>query len=202
MSRAAASVDVSELPTSGFGPGSPAWWGTLGFMAIEGASLALCAGTYLYLAKNYEAWPPPGLPAPDLLIPTLSALALLAGVVPAYLVDRAAKRKDVAGVVKLLLVMAAGEVIMLGLRAFEFGAVNVWWDTNAYGSVIWFTLGLHTALLAVDLVETVVFALIFILGRVEEKHFADAADVAIYFNFLALAWLPLYLLIYVSPRVF
>jgi len=40
-------IDVSQLPGEGFGPASPAWWGTIGFMLIEGSTMLLCAGGYL-----------------------------------------------------------------------------------------------------------------------------------------------------------
>ncbi|TIO71814.1 MAG: cytochrome C oxidase subunit III, partial [Mesorhizobium sp.] len=47
-------ADLSGLPSFGLGPRSPTWWGTLGFMALEGMGFALAAGAYLYLAT---LWP-------------------------------------------------------------------------------------------------------------------------------------------------
>ena len=38
MTRAATLVDVSRLPTTVFGHRSHMWWGTLGFMLIEGTA--------------------------------------------------------------------------------------------------------------------------------------------------------------------
>src|SRR3712207_7378595 len=46
--------DVAGLPTYGFGTRSPIWWGTLGFVALEGMGFALAAGAYLYLAYRSE----------------------------------------------------------------------------------------------------------------------------------------------------
>lgn len=195
-------LDVSELPTEAFGPRSAPWWGTIGFMLAEGASLLLCAATYVYLAKNYHEWPPAGMSAPDLLVPTMGVLLLLASLIPAAWLGRAAHRKDTAAVMRLLVIGVIIEIAALALRAFEFDAVNVRWDTNAYGSAVWYTLGFHTLLLATDLAETAVFAAIFLTGRAEEKHYADAADVAFYWRFVVLSWVPLYLLLYFSPRIF
>ncbi|TGS51620.1 cytochrome C oxidase subunit III, partial [Mesorhizobium sp. M1D.F.Ca.ET.183.01.1.1] len=39
-------ADLSTLPSFGVGPRSPTWWGTLGFMALEGTGFALAAGAY------------------------------------------------------------------------------------------------------------------------------------------------------------
>ena len=43
------------------------WWGTVGFMTIEGWTIALLVAAYLYLRQNYEAWPPLRTPNPSLL---------------------------------------------------------------------------------------------------------------------------------------
>lgn len=195
-------VDVSELPDSGFGPQSAAWWGTIGFIFAEATTLALCAATYIYLSRHYDTWPPGGVAPPELLLPTLSAVWLILGLVPAWLLGRAARRKDAAAVTRMLVISVAAEVVAVALRALEFTALNVRWDTNSYGSIVWWTLGLHTTLLAADLAETGAFAAIFLRGRVEEKHFADADDVAYYWRFVALSWIPLYALLYLSPYVF
>ena len=43
MKRYRSLIDVSELPTFVFGRRAITWWGTLGFAAIEGTSLLVCA---------------------------------------------------------------------------------------------------------------------------------------------------------------
>ena len=86
------------------------------------------------------------------------------------------------------------------LRCYEFGALNVRWDQNAYGSTAWASLGFHTSLLVMDLLETLVLTLIFYLGPVEKKHFSDTDDSAMYQVFLSLVYLPIYLLVFLLPR--
>src|SRR3954468_17537915 len=44
--------DVSERPTVVFGSRSLMWWATLGFMVIEGWTLALLVASYLYFRQN------------------------------------------------------------------------------------------------------------------------------------------------------
>ena len=55
-------LDVSKLPDIAFGPADIVWWGTLGFVVIEGFTLVLCAAVYLYLTQNFATWPPQGTP--------------------------------------------------------------------------------------------------------------------------------------------
>jgi cytochrome c oxidase subunit 3 len=45
-----ASPDVSDLPDAAMGPTSLVWWGTFGFMLIEGTQAScLAGGSLLYL---------------------------------------------------------------------------------------------------------------------------------------------------------
>ena len=46
----------------------------------------------------------------------------------------------------------------MSVRVFEFTHLNVWWDTNAYGSVVWLLLGLHTTHIVTDFLDTRVLA--------------------------------------------
>ena len=194
------SVDVSEVPKHGFETKSPAWWGTIGFMAVEGTSLILCAAAYVYLSRNFDPWPP--APLPDLAVPTLSLLLLLVVGAFAIPIHRRAEHGDRRGLCALLLLASAAQLGVLVLRALEFDALNVRWDTNAYGSAAWFILGMHTTLVVADFFETLAFGLIFLIGPVEKKHFEDADEVAFYSWFLVGSWIPLYFLLYFSPRWF
>lgn len=194
-------LDVSGLPTVVFGHRTLTWWGTLGFMVIEGFTLALMVTSYFYLRLNEYGWPPGRTPNPDLLIPTINTLLLLLVIVPMAKVKKAAEHFDRRRVTRWLLVATAMTVPVLVLRWFELLALNVRWDTHAYGSAAWGVVVLHSTLVAVDLFETGSIAAIFLSGRAEKKHFVDAADAADYQFYLSCAWVPLYLIIFWGPRV-
>jgi len=193
-------LDVSDLPTVVFGSRHPVWWGTIGFMLVEGITLAICLIAYLYLRRNFDAWPPHGTPMPSLVVPTLSLLVLLAVLIPTRLFDRAGKRLDERGVRLWLWVATAATLVVCVLRFLEFRAVNVRWDSNAYGSAVWMTLITHFTLLIADVFESGTLAMIFTLGRHEPKHFVDATDNAFYTYFMVLVWVVPYLIIYWMPR--
>ena len=61
-------LDVSRLPTVGFGSHSITWWGIMGMMAIEGTVFVLMIASYFYLHSRSSEWPPHRSP-PDLLAP-------------------------------------------------------------------------------------------------------------------------------------
>jgi cytochrome c oxidase subunit 3 len=194
--------NVSELPSVTFGPRSLMWWGTLGFMTIEGWTTALLVGAYLYLRQNYDAWPPLRTPYPSLLIPTINLAILLISIWPAMMVARAAKRLDTAGVKRWLVIMSVVAVPTLVLRWWELWALNTRWDTTAYGSAAWTIVGFHTSLLLIDIMDTLGLTLFYFTKDMPVKSFSDTADNSFYWYFTVGVWVPLYLIVYVGPRIF
>ncbi|MBZ9936988.1 cytochrome c oxidase subunit 3 [Mesorhizobium sp. BR1-1-16] len=193
-------ADVSGLPTSGFGATSPMWWGTMAFMAIEGMGFALGVASYLYLAFLAPEWPM--APPPDLIPGSLVTALLVVSVLPNHLLDRWTKAKDLKRVRFGLLLMSILGALPLVVRWFELGALNVNWDTNAYGSIVWLLLGLHTTHLLTDLVDTLVLAaLMFTRHGRSGKRFSDVSDNAFYWDFVVGTWVVLYLVIYWFPRI-
>jgi cytochrome c oxidase subunit 3 len=194
-------VDVSQLPLHGMGSASLTWWGTLGFMLIEGSGFALVLAVYLYLASIAPEWPL-GAPAPDLLPGTIVTALLLLSLIPNFLIDRWARQEDLGKVRIGLIVMTLLGLAPLVPRAFEFSALNVLWDSNAYGSVTWFLLGLHTTHLITDLADTLVLlAVMFTRHGRNRRRFGDVQDNAMYWNFVVLTWLPIYACLYWVPRL-
>lgn len=194
-------LDVAHLPTVEFGPKSLMWWGTLGFIVIEAFTILLAVASYFYLRLNEYDWPPAPTRDPDVLLPTLNVLLLLAIMIPMYSADHAAKRFDRDGVTRGLVIATSLSLGAVVLRYFELLSLNVRWDEHAYGSALWAIVMLHGTLLLIDLYETGTFAAMFVIGRAEKKHYADISDVAFYQYYLSLSWVPLYAIVYWSPRL-
>lgn len=193
-------LDLSGLPLHGMGSASLTWWGTLGFMLLEGAGFALVIAIYLYLGSLAREWPP--APPPDLLPGTLVTLVLLASLVPNFFIARWAERLDLIKVRAAIVAMTVLGIVPLAIRVFEFPAMHVSWDSNAYGSVVWTLLGLHTTHLITDLGDTVVLAvLMFTRHGHNKRRFGDVQDNALYWNFVVLTWLPIYFCLYFLPRL-
>jgi cytochrome c oxidase subunit III len=196
-----AAIDLSDLPLHGMGSASLTWWGTLGFMLIEGSGFALVLAVYLYLASLATEWPL-GAPPPDLLPGTIITLLLLLSLIPNMLVSRWARQKDLDKVRIGLIVMALLGIAPLVPRGFEFSAMNVLWDSNAYGSITWTLLGLHTTHLITDLVDTLVLSILMFTRHAHNpRRFGDVQDNAMYWNFVVLTWLPIYACLYGIPRL-
>jgi cytochrome c oxidase subunit 3 len=194
-------LDVGHLPLHGFGSANPTWWGTIAFMLIEGTGFALVIAVYLYLMSVAPSWPLEA-PPPDLGPGAAVTALLIASVIPNMLVSRWAAAEDLRkvriGVVVMTLLSAAPLVV----RIFEFPALNIGWDANAYGSTLWLLLGLHTVHLVTDLVDTAVLAVMMFTRHAKNaRRFGDVQDNALYWNFVVVTWLPIYVCIYWLARL-
>jgi cytochrome c oxidase subunit III len=194
------SLDVSRLPTTTFSHRSLAWWGTIGFMAVEGTTLFIAVVAYFYVSRNFQTWPPEHTLRPSLFWPTVQVVLLLVSLLPARLAERAAYRVDLATLRKWLLVALILELAAVFIRWQEFLALNVRWDSNAYGSAAWTVVGLHSTLLLVDLLEGAVLLALLSSRRRLDRHFSDATDAMVYWYFLVATWIPIYLMVYLGPR--
>jgi heme/copper-type cytochrome/quinol oxidase subunit 3 len=192
-------VDASVLPSYAFGDRSLMWWGTAGVMVIEGTVFALAIVMYVYLRTLAKAWPPE-VPPPSLTWGTLNTAILIVSCIPNWYTKRAAERLDLRGVRIGMAACLAFAVAFLAVRGFEFAALNCKWDTNAYGSAVWFLLGLHTTHLLTDAYDSVVLAALMFTGPIEGKRFVDVSENALYWYFVVAAWIPIYATIYLAPR--
>jgi cytochrome c oxidase subunit III len=199
MTARGAALDVRALPRTVFGNRALMWWGTIGFIIIEGTTLFICAVSYFYLRRNFATWPPQHIYRPALLIPTIQAVLMLASIIPMRWVDRASSRLDVPGVRSGLLVCSVLIVGMTVLRWFEFQSLKVHWDTTAYGSAAWATLISHTTLLVLEMAETLAITVLMFGREVEDRDLAGVSDNALYWYFLTGVWIPLYVMVFLTP---
>ncbi|HEX5181385.1 MAG TPA: hypothetical protein VFW04_18785 [Gemmatimonadaceae bacterium] len=201
MTSLRAETSVADLPTVTFGQRSLMWWGTLGFMVIEGWTLALLLVSYLYLRQSVIQWPPAPSQSPALLMPSITLALMALSVVPAVVVARAGGRLDAPAVKRWLVAHSLIGVAILILRWWDVQSLGVRWDANAYGTAVWMIVGFHTSLLLLDVLDTLGLTLCFFVRRQPVKSFSDAADNSVYWYFTVGIWLPVYLIAYVGPRV-
>jgi cytochrome c oxidase subunit 3 len=191
--------NVANLPTTTFGHRSMVWWGTLGFMVIEGSTLVICAVSYFYIRTNFPTWPPEHVLRPSLSAAGVQAALMLLSNLPMVMVDRAARRLDLATMRAGMVIMSLLAVAMCGLRALEFQALNVRWDSSAYGSVAWATLVTHGTLLLLETAETLGFTALLYSPNLEQRDISGVSDNALYWYFMTGVWIPLAAIVFLSP---
>jgi cytochrome c oxidase subunit III len=194
-------LDVSAIPDHAFGSRSVMWWATLCVIFIEGTVFLITIASYFYLQGNENEWPPGRTPLPGLLWPTVNTIVLLVSLIPNHFVKKAAEAKDPARVRPWLIVADLFALAFLVIRGFEYAQLHVSWDSNAYGSVTWTLLSLHSVHLLTDYIDSVVLTvLMFTRHAKDPRRFVDVAENAFYWYFVVLSWLPIYAVLYWAPR--
>ncbi|WP_343729250.1 cytochrome c oxidase subunit 3 [Duganella sp.] len=193
-------VDAAALPDYAFGSSSPMWWGTIGMIVVEGMLFALTIMSYFYLRSQAPEWPIRA-PPPDLLWGTLNTVLMLLSGLPNAWTKRCAERFDHERVRRGLWLCALTGVLLMAVRVVEFATLNVKWDDNAYGSVVWMLMGLHTTHLITDTYNTGVLAVLFSDQPLERKRYVDVSENAGYWYFVLISWLAVYAVVFWGARL-
>src|SRR5690606_25687239 len=87
-----ATLDLTRLPTQPSGRSAPEIWGIAGLVVIEAVVFIAAMASYFHLRLQNPAWPPAGIEASELLLPTANTALLLLTAVPAWLAVRGFRR--------------------------------------------------------------------------------------------------------------
>jgi len=192
--------EVAASPDSGFGQHPPIWWGNTFVLFIEGAAFAILIVTYFYIRRNIDVWPPTRI-VPDLGVSTINVAVLVVSIFPMWHVAHIPQRREKSQVLGYwLLACVAFGLAALILRGMEFKAVHAVWRGNAYGAIVWAILAVHMAHILAATLETLVLGILMLRGPADERHFADIRLNAIYWYFVALSWVALYTIVFLTPR--
>ena len=199
-SRAQA-LDVSALPSHAFGIRNPIWWGLLLLVAIEGTAMGLLLVSAIYLRGDADVWPPSTVGPAALRLALIEAALLGASTLPMVWAVRAARAERLRPARGWLVVATLLAVAMLVLRALENPRVAFRWDSHAFGSVFWMTLGVHITHVVTGVLENALLIALFFTGPVERKHYADLEASALLWYLSVLEWAPAVFIFYGAPAL-
>ena len=191
--------DLSRLPAAGFRSHGLWFWAGLAFMLMEGTAFLLAGATYLYLMNGAAQWPLSDRP-PDLAWGTAQTALLLLSLWPTVMLCRAARRRELGPTRRWAIAVFAINALAMVIRGFEFTHLNTHVDEDAYGSITWAMMLLHTTHLVTDFVDTLFLTVFLFTHSVDTERFSDVDDDGVYWGFVVLTWVPIYLLVYWAPR--
>lgn len=179
----------------------PLWWGVLFTVVIEATVVATLLTSYFFLRSQAEAWPPAGVEPPDLV---WSTLVLLVFPVSSYTMWWAGKGGE-RGATRVLALGTGLSVAIAGLslvfRSFQMAAFDVRWDEHAYGSMVWLITGFHYTHVASALLGTAVVTVLALMGFYNPRRQVSVVVDTLYWYFVAFVFVPIYLVLYLSPRL-
>lgn len=203
-------LDVSDLPGAVVDHRSPIWWGNLLLLAIETTMFGIAIAAYFYLRFNFEQWPPvqpnslppDARPVPALGLPSLNLAIIVLSALPLWWASRAALKRDQRAVTWGFAICILLSLAAITLRFSEFSALKFRWDDNAYGSIVYFIVGMHLAHLITGACEnSLMFAWVLVHG-LDEKHVRDIRVTAPYWYWVVLMWVLIFGIIFIGPRFY
>jgi cytochrome c oxidase subunit 3 len=201
MANEPKTLDVSHLPAYDISSQAPLWWGQLCIAFIEGTMFCIIIAAYLYTRLRMDVWPPPGDQFPQLLLPTLALIPLIASAYGSYLASEGAKKNDRRRMIFGMAINLLLAAIFFAMRVTEWHSLNFNWKADIHGSYVWAFLGLHSFDLIGDLVFTLVLLIAVASGRYGERQRLGVHVDSVVWYFLVGIWIPIYVVIYWGPRL-
>ena len=188
-------LDVSGLPSVAFGRSNTTWLANVFYMMIEGTMFALVIASYFYLRTRASDWPPSQNP-PHLWYAAANAIVFLLSLIPARYAQKAAPQGNRRAIRLALIALATFAIGNMVLRGLELANLNCRWYENAYGSIVWSIIGLHTGHLITEFIETATILCVSFTDKMEGSRLADVAINSDYWYFVVVTALICDLVIY------
>ncbi len=194
-------LDASALTRLPRQHGAPFWWGVIGLILIELSVVSAFSVSYFYLQMVNDAWPPRDLDPPQLAIPTINTLLLLVSCGTMYLAGRAIDKNYVIRFVIYTFASVGLACAVLWLRWHQFYRFEVAWNDHVYGSLLWTITGFHFLHVVSAAIGTAVIGGLGLWGYFTRERQLGVVVDTLYWNFVAIAWLPFYFVLYWAPRI-
>jgi heme/copper-type cytochrome/quinol oxidase subunit 3 len=179
------------------------WWGMVLLIATEATLFAVLIASYFYLRfESAPEWPPDGIAAPKLLLPSVMTALLVASSIPMWWAARAIERGRTRQLEAGLLGSFFLGTLFLLVQALEFldKLDRFKPQTDAYASMFFTITGLHAAHVAVGLLLTLWTAVYAARGSFSTRWHTTVRTTALYWHFMPAVWIVIFLALYVSPR--
>lgn len=198
--RAAARPGL-RLTAHPLGPQAPTWWGILLLVAIELTVFGGLIAIYYYLKLYNPEFPPPSIEKPELLLPSINTVILIASGVAVFLAGQGIARGNQLQLKAGKIVALALAITFLVLKYVEYSGYEYDWSTHAYGSIVWTMTGFHVGHVIAVVLKTAVVLAMALKGMFAPHRRLAVQLNGIYWYFVVLIWLPLYFTIYIVPRL-
>jgi heme/copper-type cytochrome/quinol oxidase subunit 3 len=190
-------------PSEGARTGLPAgMWGMSLLVSAEAMLFAGVIAAYFYLQFRAHHWPPPGIPLPKTVDPSILTAVLVMTSIPMALAARHAKREALRGTMTMIALAAFVQAGYLAFQLHEFVSElhTLHPQGSAYASSYFALLGLHHAHVLVGVLLNLGMLVWLARSRLSGYRVVGVRSVALYWhavNALAVA----VLLTEVSPSL-
>jgi heme/copper-type cytochrome/quinol oxidase subunit 3 len=192
------------LPVYTSGTSAPAWWTMAHIVLVVAVATACLVVSYYYLEAGATAWPPVGYPLPEFQLAGAATVCLGAGALAAWWAERRIRRGGQSQLRLGLAAAAAAGAASLALLIADvvrMAGSGVSASAHAYGSAAHTLLGYQALLVVAGLVILGVVLAQALLGYFDSRRFLAVQNTAMFLSAVAVNWLVIFGVVYVSPYV-
>lgn len=193
-------IPQDRLPSVLSGSRAPVWWAMILLVAIETTVFFTFISSYFYLWMLSPEWPPAGVDPPDLLLPVINTGVLLTSSLVVLWATKGIRQGKQKRLKWGLAIGAALEGVFFGIKMMVSTGLPFGWSSHAYGSIFATIDRLHSAHVVVAILMAVIVEILAIRGHFSEERLLGVEVVNIYWQFVALIWLPVFLVLFLLPR--
>jgi cytochrome c oxidase subunit III len=191
------SMRTAPLPVGSFGRQAFGWWGMLTVVMTEGALFAYLLFSYYYFVVQYGHEWLPGLPG--FIFSAPQSVAVILAAVAMRWSDRAAianeRQQQSIGVAACLVL----GIIFIALEWLEWSSKPYGLSSSSYGSMFFIITGVHLAHVIAGCLMQLALLAWSLLGYFDSIRHVPISVMAMYWYFVAVAWLAIFFTIYGTP---
>jgi heme/copper-type cytochrome/quinol oxidase subunit 3 len=189
------------VPTTARTRGYPtAWWGMAIFITAEAMVFLGLLSAYFFLRATSPHWPPADIQPPELIRSSIFTVVLLSSSIPIFWMEWALARGRMVQVrIGLLLSFLMGAAFVAN-TAYDYLHMEEGWRTNAYTSLFFTIVGLHSIHLIVGLVMSLTVQVKVWLGKVSPERHVTPDVFALYWHFVDGVWILVFTSLFVTAH--
>lgn len=195
-------VPKEELPVLMNGARAPLWWAMLLVVAIETTVFATLFSSYFYLRFRAPQWPPEDIPEPGLLLPIINTGVLFASSVAVLVASSGIKKGKLRRLKWGMGIGIALEVVFFGIKIVLSQGIGYTMTDHAYGSVFFTINRLHTGHVLAAILMASTAEVLAIRGYFTQERRLGIEAINIYWQFVAVIWIPVFVVLFLVPRWF
>ncbi len=189
----------SPARRTGYGRG---FWGVAVLIATESMLFLALLATYFFLRASSQTWPIGNLELPKLDFRAWLFTAILLGSsIPIFAADAAVVRGR-NGVLRVALALSflMGAAFLVNTY-LDFQSLHFGWDTNAYGSIYYVTVGLHATHVLAGLLISIVVQYKVWRGLIDPEHHTSVEVFSLYWHFVDAVWILVFSSLFISAHI-
>jgi cytochrome c oxidase subunit 3 len=152
---------------------------------------------YFVMRSESPGWPPPGVERPELLLPGINTLLLIASSVTMQWAVRSARGQGASHLLRWLgLTLLLGGIFIM-VQGYEFATNGFGISNGIFGSTFYILTGFHGAHVLAGLALIAIVANRARLGLVSAEHHTAVEATSYYWHFVDVVWVILFTTVYV-----